>query len=61
MMKMTKLTKQKGNCTHCGERKRLVIVRHRAWLCKKCYNGMLAERRAERRFLRELNKIAEEL
>ena len=45
---MKKLTSEKYECSHCSNLTYLVIVRGRAWLCKECYNKMLAERRAKR-------------
>ena len=53
-----RLTETKYNCSHCGKLKHLVKVRGRAWLCEKCYNEMLAESRAKRQVLKELNLIA---
>lgn len=51
------LTKDKFKCTCCGKTKYLVIVRHRAWLCKVCYEKMLNERREKRKAIRGINQI----
>lgn len=56
-----KLTEKKYKCGHCGKLRQLVKVRGRAYLCRECYNNMLAERRAKRRAIRELNQIANEI
>jgi len=52
-----RLTEEKYRCAACGKRRRLVITRNRATLCKTCYEEHLAKRKT----LRELNKIAEKM
>ena len=52
-----KLTEKKYRCGNCGKVEYLVITRNRAYLCKKCYQEMLAKRRA----IKELNQIAREI
>ena len=54
---MKRLTQDKLKCSHCSEERQLVIRRRRAYLCETCDNEMLAERKA----LRELNRIAREI
>lgn len=58
---MPRLTEDKYKCIRCGERKRLVVVRGRASLCKDCYNDVLAERRAKRQVIKEINIVASEI
>lgn len=58
---MRSLTEEEYQCSHCGQRKRLVLVRRRAWLCEGCYESCLKERRAARVAVGALNKMAREL
>jgi len=58
---LRQLTEEKYKCCHCGELRQLVKRRGRAYLCEKCDEEMLAERRAKRRVIRELNIIAQEM
>jgi len=56
-LKVMRLTEEKYRCVKCGKRRRLVITRNRATMCKTCYKLQLAKRK----ILRELNKIADEM